>query len=297
MSWRVLYIEESDYLNLYLDNLKIKKGIDETTVPLSDINSIIVDNNKINISLSLINKCMEYKVNIITCDIYHLPNGIIMPYSGNYQSALQLRKQIEWKEETKNIIWQYIIKKKILNQAKILELKDKDIKVINHMIKFSYEVKMNDKTNREGLAAKIYFRELFGSDFKRMNDDVINAGLNYGYSILRSQISRELVARGLNPHLGLFHNGTTNQFNLADDIIEVYRPIIDSYVYDELKDKTSFLRENRLELIKITTKKVMIAGKKQTITNSMNIMINSILKVIETGDINELVFLDPIIYE
>ena len=125
MSWRVLYIEESDYLNLYLDNLKIKKGIDETTVPLSDINSIIVDNNKTNISLSLINKCMEYKVNIITCDIYHLPNGIIIPYSGNYQSALQLRKQIEWKEETKNIIWQYIIKKKILNQAKILELKDK----------------------------------------------------------------------------------------------------------------------------------------------------------------------------
>ena len=297
MSWRVLYIEESDYLNLYLDNLKIKKGIDETTVPLSDINSIIVDNNKTNISLSLINKCMEYKVNIITCDIYHLPNGIIIPYSGNYQSALQLRKQIEWKEETKNIIWQYIIKKKILNQAKILELKDKDIKVINHMIKFSNEVKINDKTNREGIVAKIYFRELFGSDFKRMNDDIINAGLNYGYSILRSQISRELVARGLNLHLGLFHNSITNQFNLADDIIEVYRPIIDSYVYDELKDKLSFLRENRLELIKITTKKVMIAGKKQTITNSMNIMINSILKVIETGDINELVFPDSIIYE
>ena len=86
----------------------------------------------------------------------------------------------------------------------------------------SKNVLENDKSNREGLAAKVYFHELFGLDFRRFDDDIINAGLNYGYAILRSQISKTVIAKGLNPCLGIFHKGYDNPFNLSDDIIEVY---------------------------------------------------------------------------
>jgi len=297
LSWRVIYIEESDYLSLYLDNIKIKKGLDETTIPLSDINSIIIDNYTTTLSVSLINKCMDYKVNIVTCDNYHLPNSIILPYSGNYQSAFQLRKQINWDKQVLEIMWQYLIKAKINNQIMILKHLKKNSEVINKLTLFLEEVELNDKTNREGLSAKMYFRELYGKDFKRHAEDTVNAALNYGYSILRSQISRALVARGLNPHLGIFHRGASNAFNLADDFIEVYRPIVDCYVYQNITNESAFIRENRLDLIKLTTKKIKFDGQKQTITNTINLMIDAFLNTIETGEIEKLMFPEPIIYD
>ena len=78
MSWRIVYIESSDYLSLYLNNIKIKNGMDETTIPLSDINSIVIDNNSTAVTVALINKCMEYKINMVMCNLSHLPNAIII---------------------------------------------------------------------------------------------------------------------------------------------------------------------------------------------------------------------------
>lgn len=240
---------------------------------------------------------MEYKVNIVTCDNYHLPSGIIIPYSGNYQSAYQLRKQIGWDEKILAIIWQDFVKAKINNQIIILEYLNKDIDVINKLSEFMEEVDINDITNREGLSAKMYFREMYGSDFKRHAEDTINAALNYGYSIIRSQICRALVARGLNPHLGIFHKSSSNAFNLADDFIEPFRPIIDCWVHNNISNEDFFVREKRLEIISLTTKKIMINNQKQTLVNAINIMIDSFIITVETGEIDKLRFPKPIIYD
>ena len=35
---------------------------------------------------------------------------------------------------------------------------------------------------------------------------------------------------GLEPSLGMFHHSELNGFNLADDLIEVFRPLVDLYV-------------------------------------------------------------------
>lgn len=64
MGWRIVYIEESEYLSLYLDNIKIKKNDDEVTIPLSDIHTLIIDNYKSTLSVNLINKCIEAKINL-----------------------------------------------------------------------------------------------------------------------------------------------------------------------------------------------------------------------------------------
>jgi len=295
--WRIIYIEKSDYLSLYLDNLKVRNGLDETTIPLSDINSIVIDNYATTITTSLITKCMEYKVNIICCDTYHLPAGIIIPYSGNYQSSSQLFKQVKWEDEILKFVWQQITKAKITNQARTLMLTDKHQEVINHLLKFIDEVELGDKTNREGLSAKMYFRELFGDHFTRHEDDTINASLNYGYSILRSMIARALVARGLNPHLGIFHRGPGNDFNLADDFIEVFRPIIDLWVHDNINLNDIFDREKRLSLINLMTKKISYNDKKVTIINAINILIDNFLSFIETGEVDKLIFPDVKTYD
>lgn len=284
MSWRIIYIEEAKSVRLYLDNIKIEKETGELTVPLADIHTLVIDNQMISITVPLIVKCSEYNINLIICSMEHMPVSYINPFTGNFQSAMMLKKQISWDEYIKGIIHKKIIKNKIENQYSLLKHFNLNINTISKMVDFSYEVDSYDLTNREGLAAKMYFREPFGTDFKRFEEDPVNAGLNYGYSILRSQISKTIIAKGLNPSLGIFHKGYNNPFNLSDDIIEVFRPLIDEYVYLYLKDAIIFKKEHRLQIISQTTKEVYIEGKRQTIFNAIRIYLEKIIECFETND-------------
>lgn len=147
------------------------------------------------------------------------------------------------------------------------------------------------------LSAKIYFRELFGNDFLRDDENTINACLNYGYSIIRSMIARSLVAKGLNPHIGIFHKGQFNDFNLADDIIEVFRPIIDNFVYTNFINEEFFTRDIRLSIVSSLTRKVLYNGKKQSISNVINSYIETILHALRTGNVKNIIYPQINIYD
>lgn len=288
MSWRIVYIEESEYLSLYLDNIKIKQKDDEVIIPLSDIHSLIIDNYKSVLSVNLINKCIEYKINVLLCGIDHMPKTIMYPIKGNNQTPKMLQLQINWNEKIKSIVHMKIVKGKILNQKQVLEYNKKSKDVIDKLDIFINEVKEGDVTNREGLSAKMYFRELYGKHFIRFENDAINAGLNYGYSILRSQISKVILSRGLNPSIGIFHKGAENIFNLSDDVIEVFRPIVDNFVYQNLIGEAVLTREHRVNLIKLTTKKMLYNNEKHTFFNVINMYLNNILDMLNSG-IDELI--------
>ena len=284
MSWRVIYIEESDKLSLYLDNMKVIKNDEDILIPISDIHTVILDNYKINLSVHLINALTKANVNLVICGIDHLPKTIVIPYSGHKLSFSMLQKQLDWDKTIKEVVHKFIVENKIKNQKMLLKYFKKENYAIQILKKHQQEVTLADKTNREGLAAKCYFNALFGSEFKRFNNDVINAGLNYGYAILRSQISKVLIAKGLNTSIGFFHIGRENEFNLSDDIIEPFRPLVDYWVHSNLLGVKMFLKEHRLALIKSTTKKVKIDGKYQTLFNGIQIFVEAILNFCETRD-------------
>lgn len=286
MGWRILYIEEAISVKLYLDNIRIEKETGFLTIPLSDIHTIVIDNQMISITIPLIVKCSEYNINLVVCSIEHMPKASVISFNGNYQAPLILKKQIMWDEITKQCLHKLLIKNKIENQTDLLKHYNKNSDAIAKMVELASSIEIGDVTNREGLTAKIYFRALFGSDFKRFDDDVINAGLNYGYSILRSQISKSIIAKGLNPSLGIIHKGANNFFNLSDDIIEVFRPIIDEYVYLNLVDALFLTKQNRIELIRCTTKDCLIKNQRQSLFNTIEIYIEKILNVFETGDLS-----------
>ena len=65
----------------------------------------------------------------------------------------------------------------------------------------------------------------------RTSTDKRNALLNYGYAVVRSAVARALVAVGLIPAFGLNHASMTNAFNLADDMVEPFRPFVDRQVW------------------------------------------------------------------
>lgn len=298
MGWRIVYIEESEYLSLYLDNLKIKKNNQDILIPISDIHTLIIDNYKAVLSVNLINKCTSEKVNIILCGIDHLPKSIIFPLSGNNQTPKILRQQLQWKKEIKGRLHQLIVKEKIENQIKVLIHNNKSKYVIDRLRKFKNEVLPFDPDNREGLSAKMYFRELFGNEFIRFEEDSINAGLNYGYSILRSQITKVLISKGLNTCLGIFHKGPNNAFNLSDDVIEIFRPIVDNYVYNNIGFNTLFTREHRLNLIKLTTKKMIYENQKHTFLNIIEIYVRKIIDCFSYNNIDfELTFPEIILFD
>ncbi len=69
--------------------------------------------------------------------------------------------------------------------------------------KFYKCVLSGDTSNVEAQAARIYFSSLFGDNFLRNTEKTgINSFLNYGYTIIRTAISRFVIGVGLKHHLG-----------------------------------------------------------------------------------------------
>ena len=298
MSHRVIYIEKSECLRLYLDNLKVIINDDELLIPVSDIQILVIDNYKATLSIQLMNRLTENNVCVIFCGMDHLPKSYLLPMNGNFAQSGNINKQIAWKDENKQLAHKLITRAKIYNQIEILRKLNKGYNTVVKLEQFLNEIQLGDETNREGLAAKMYFRELFGSDFVRMNEDIINSGLNYGYSIIRSLISSIICAKGYLGNFGIFHRGKQNMFNLADDIIEVFRPIIDEYVYLNMKDEIIFKQEHREGLIRICSdKKIEICNQQQTIANAIYVYIEALLKVLETGNPKAFIFPLPYLYD
>lgn len=229
MSFRTVVISKQSKLSYKNRFLAVKQEDDEKYIHLSEIDTIIVDSISTVITNYLLKELSDNKINIIFCDEKHNPFGEISSYYSRHNTSKQIKKQIAWKQKDKNILWQKIIRNKILNQATLL----KKIKCNKYRMLLDYvnQIEIGDKTNGEGHAAKVYFNLLFGNNFIRHNDDNINAALNYGYAILLSTINKEVVANGYLTQLGINHKNEFNQFNLSCDLMEPFRVIIDNFVY------------------------------------------------------------------
>lgn len=293
MGYKVLFIRQSEHLRLYLDNIKIKGEIDDLSFPISDLQMLIIDNYKLTLSAQLINKLTENNVSVILCGLNHMPASIILAANGYHAQSGQIMKQIKWTSDIKRRLQKEIIKGKIFNQIEILVKNTTEYDSISLLKTYYGQVRNGDESNREGLASKIYFKALFGDNFKRFEEDVVNSALNYGYAIFRSLITTLLVSKGLLPNIGIFHKGKTNHTNFSDDLIEVFRPLVDDYVFNSFIDFIpEFTQEHRESLVKLSTEKVLFNGKWHTIHNSILMMIDSILKCIEEND--ESYFVSPI---
>lgn len=289
MGWRTIYIEDSHKVSLYLNNLKIESGDGQYVVPISDIDTVIFNNYKMYITVQLLCKLSQNNVCVIICEKNGLPEIVMSPITGNFSAFRQQEIQLSLTPERKAVLWQRLIEGKIQNQISIIHDCVPKSKGLMHLQTFCREVEPNDITNREGLAAKVYFRSLFGADFlrERESDDAVNIALNYGYAILRAMLARSTIAKGLLPTIGIKHRNPYNHFNLVDDFIEPYRPIVDQWVYRHIHiPKESFSRDNRISLLEELSGKIYYDNKKYGIAQSMNLYVDDIIHYMETGDDN-----------
>lgn len=296
MGYRQIIIKKSEKIHFKDNQLLIEKDGNSSKVPLEDINYVVIEDSTTILTTRLLAEFGKNAISLIVCDEKFEPTSIMYPYNYHFKQLEVFSHQLEISEEIKNEFWNQIVKRKIENSIRVLEMTSKDELPITKLAQYIEEVVDGDSRNREGLAAKMYFRSIFGSDFIRFYDDNINAALNYGYTILVSAVIRNLAVFGLNTYLGVHHNSKINNFNLAYDFLEPYRSIVDKFVYDNKDDIVYPLSfEFRKSLINLLNKEVLHNDKKYTVEYSIGLLIKSYIKSFSTGEVK--LDLPMVIYE
>ncbi len=280
MSWRIVVISKRAKLDLQLGRMVVRNDEETTKVVLSEISTLLIESTAVSITTSLIAELAKRKIKVIFCDEKRNPSCELMNYYGSHDTSNKIRKQIVWKQNTKEAVWTEIVAEKIRKQMELLELLGKEESEL--LDSYLREIVWNDASNREGHAAKVYFNALFGLDFTRTEDNLINAALNYGYSIICSAFTREIVANGYITQLGIFHDNMFNQFNLASDLMEPFRVLIDRKVL--AMELWQFERNEKMQLVDGLNHEVQIDGKIQYVNNAIKIYCKSIFDALNEDD-------------
>ena len=230
MSWRSLLISKGGKLSLRQNQMVIWQKEQEFCVPLEDIAVIVIENRETVITTPLLSALALNGITLLTCDEQFIPCGQWLPFGRYHRQLKTLKLQLEMSRPLKKQLWQLIVQQKIRNQAFVLE-QTKRSDIAEKLQIMAKRVKSGDKENLEAQAALLYFQTAFGKDFRRWQENPINTHLNYAYTVLRSAVARSLVLYGWLPQLGLFHHSELNPFNLADDFIEPFRPLVDLMVW------------------------------------------------------------------
>lgn len=281
---RVLEIhEENRYLSLNRGFIVIQHGSEELgRVPLDDISVLLLSAQSVSFSKNILNALAEKGCVSVLCGKNYTPQSMVLPVYSHYLFAKILKNQINSSLPFKKRIWQQVVVKKILNQALTLKLCGKDSGFLERI---ATTVKSGDSDNREAYAARLYWKSLFGKEFTRDKDlEGVNSFLNYGYAIMRASMARAVCSSGLLPSLGIHHENHLNQFALADDLFEIYRPIVDYIVFNlNPAEETELNHEYKTKLADALWIKVHTSQGDSPAFQSMQYLTASYVRALEDG--------------
>lgn len=286
MSWRTVVITSRCKLD-YKMGFMVVRAEETKRVFLDEIAILLIENPAVSLTGCLLEALTEKKIRVIFCNAKRNPSSELVPYHNCYDCSRKLKAQISWSDHLKKSLWADIVAEKIRKQAEhLVELNRYD--EANLLRSYLCQIQPGDPTNREGHAAKVYFNALFGMDFTRSEENIINSALNYGYSIILSAFNREIVANGYVTQLGIFHDNMFNHFNLSCDFMEPFRILVDRKV----KNMTfyEFSSEQKYQLVDILNDTVNIQNTKQTVLNAIKVYCRSVFDALNEGDLSLIQF-------
>ena len=236
MVWRSVIISQPAKLKRDHFALVVEQE-QSARVPFEDIAVIVLNNREITLTHPVLSACAEYGIGLFATGDNHQPSGVFLPFQSHSRATRMLRLQLDLDKPTGKRAWAAIVQAKINNQAfcmKTLNAGDHE-----RLMSYSRRVRSGDTGNMEAQAAAYYFPQIMGRSFHRNQEVWANAALDYGYAVMRGACARALVAHGMLPTLGLFHSSEQNAFNLADDLIEPYRAVVDLHVATSRKTAES----------------------------------------------------------
>lgn len=279
MEFRSIFIANPARLLVRRDQLVIQQE-QEVTIPMEDITSLLIESQAVTITAAALQKLADNGVTVYFCDEKHLPAALALPMNRYCRQLKLLKGQVSMKQPTRKRLWQSVVVAKIANQAKCLVYLEKD--GAEDLRTMSSAVRSGDPDNLEATAAAKYFPSLFGPGFTRGEENPINGALNYGYAIVRGAVARNLVTHGLEPCLGIFHHNELNQFNLADDLMEPYRPLVDLFVASHEETWQGDLRPAHKQQLFNLTNYMMLQGEKRfRLISAIGRMVESFSRVLQ----------------
>ena len=197
-------------------------------IPLEDIWVLIIETHRAQITAAALSRLVDEGIGVMFCGDDHMPNGLLLPLGAHSRHAAIVEDQLAISKPLQKRLWQRIVKAKIINQAAVLDLLGLDGSPLREMSK---HVLSGDTSNRESVAASAYFKKLLPDGGRRNSSR--SESLDYGYTVLRAGIGRTAVSGGWLVSRGIHHCSNLNAFNLVDDLIEPFRPVVDLLVVQE----------------------------------------------------------------
>jgi CRISPR-associated protein Cas1 len=258
-------------------------------VPLEDIAAVILETHQADITSHLIAEMAEHGIALFSCDATHIPSGLFLPFHQHSRFCETAWLQQECSEPFKKRIWQKIVKAKIANQSAALKLcKRQNSKTLDAI---EAKVQSGDPGNCEAHAARVYWENLF-DNFSRDSADIRNSALNYGYAILRGAVARAIAGAGLVPCFGVHHANQLNAFNLADDLIEPFRPFVDIKTFamhdgGTLKGEKLSLEE-RANLVQLLSQDCLFGGERVNLLTACDKIVAALVSAMKTKNPEQL---------
>jgi len=227
--WKTVRITKPCEVRIDNKNLLIENSEHRFKLCLEDIDSIVFEGDRFMVSGKVLSSLSKHKIAVLFCDDFYMPSAIMHPFHQSSLATRTLKIQINSSEKFAKTLWKRIIEAKIERQKDVLCHYAKPYEKLD---KYLSGVAIADKHNMEAKSARHYWSHLFGDLIReRESFDIRNQMLNYAYAILRSLISRDLSSAGFIPALGIWHDNKYNAFNLSDDLIEPFRPLVDLAIF------------------------------------------------------------------
>ena len=274
MGWRSVIITQHAKLTYSMQMMIVQTRDGINQIPIEDINLLLVSTTQAVITSALISKLAQNQTKVIFVDEKDNPVVETAVYYPGARNMAKLKKQFNWDEHLKEVLWTRIVSQKIKNQIAVLANYHLNKDEVQSELD---QLEINDESNREAIAARKYFMLLFDKNFVRRDTSAINAALDYGYAILLSSFNREIAMNGYLTYFGIHHCSQENQFNLASDLMEPFRPFVDYWVkaHEKIKELTPDIKYGLVELLSLEIK---FNGKKTLLTNAITVYVRECLK-------------------
>ena len=282
MAFRNIIVETPASLSLRREQLIIHTDSDHS-VAIEDISALLLESRQTTITTAALSRLGQCGCAVFTCDEKHMPCAVLTPFQQHSRALSVLRVQLAMTEPAKKRLWQSIVKSKIENQSICLRLTG-HAKQADDLHSMAGRVRSGDSENAEATAAQAYFPALFGTGFTRGDDSGINAALNYGYAILRGCIARYLAVYGFLPSAGLHHRSTLNAFNLADDLIEPFRPVADLMVSHSMDVETELGPSQKRLLFNCLNLDILSGGQHHSVSYAVERLVQSLGRAMEDSE-------------
>lgn len=277
MAFRTLEISSPSDIHVQKGQLEINNEEGQFSIPLEDLTTIICRGANIRMSTMAQSQIAKAGISFMVIDEKYHPSCIMLPIESNVRQALVMRRQVALTESEKNRIWIDLIARKIENQARVLALLG--LEGTEKVLQYSIDLTPDNIDSREANAAKDYFHFLHPG-LNRRNGDPVNSCLNYGYAVLRNCIIRSAILAGFQLSLGLHHDNYLNAFNLADDLIEPWRPFVDLISLADPGISSFLSRTKRRKLAMVLHQACLVEGRKLSVQAGIEEMITSIKNLV-----------------